>query len=161
MQDYAGKYVFFSLLSFLRATSSHSALRTFIKLVDSNLFLSRWLLQRAPPARVLCQPHLRRCDWGVQYIETSGRELRISLPSFHGISRLRNETAIFLTRLEALLSVSLLPFLGRCGLLPQREIETLRAGICNRAPAKSYSATSNLITSIRKDNKHRNNLPNV
>lgn len=40
-------------------------------------------------------------------------ELRISLPSFLGISRLRNETAIFLTRLEAHLSLAALSWPAR------------------------------------------------
>jgi len=92
-----------------------------------------------------------------------GQSLEYRCPRFAGFPVCGTKLRYFLRGSKpSSLSLSLsLGLLGRYGLLPQHEIETLRAGTRNRVPAKSYSATSNLITSIRKDNKHRNNLPNV
>lgn len=76
--------------------------------------------------------HRRRVLWrifggatGMCNILRHRAELRISLPSFLGIFRLRNETAIFLTRLESP-PLSCRPFLAGAGRFRKARSKTFR-----------------------------------
>lgn len=149
MQRAWRKYVFLFLFFPPGATSSHSALRAFIKIVDSNLFLSR----HAPLARIVAR--LFGGATGCNILRHRARSLEYRCPRFCGFSSAHGTRYFFCG------SESLGPFLADTFISVRQPYYLVRNFRWASFAPKSYSATSNLIISIREDGKHRNNLPNV